>query len=521
MIKHFSIRALLAGVVLAQAPIVRAGGCPNEDDLFDDGIQVLLRAAPGTDINELRALVQHHFPAADVLDAIAGLDIYVFGPFDNEVDGDESDRADGAADVLCMHYGQECGNGSAAPLIWVEADYDTEACEGQTGSIYDSRPQLATVFRTQYASSLMSLPAAQALSTGRGVMVAVLDTGVDATHPALAGRVLAGRNFVLEADAAGQPRGSNDTRDIGNGVDTDGDGSADEMVGHGTYVAGLITLVAPDARILPVVVLDSDGRASSFDVAKGVWYAVDRGAKVINASLSSTYESQAVEDAVAEAYLRGVSVVGAAGNRGAATCQEWPAATEIDLDDVDAAISVGALDLSDVRGTFSNYDAGLTLSAPGVSMRRIDNPGEYDPQRSIISTLPGDTYGIWEGTSMATALVSGAAALAYAQNPQWQPTSTTALAVREALEDSAVNVDAANPTLPGAMGAGRCDAAALAALYPAQPAVGDLNGDGQVGLTDLSLLLQAFGSQSWTADIDGDGVVNLTDLSLLLVRFGT
>ena len=113
----------------------------------------------------------------------------------------------------------------------------------------------------QYALRLLGVSAAHDVSTGSGVIVAVLDTGIDPHHEVLAGMILPdGYNFVDD---------NYDVSDVANGLDDDNDGDIDEMVGHGTVVAGVVAAVAPDAALLPVKVLDSDGSGTTFQAAQG------------------------------------------------------------------------------------------------------------------------------------------------------------------------------------------------------------------------------------------------------------
>ena len=95
-------------------------------------------------------------------------------------------------------------------------------------------------------------------------MVAVIDTGVQSDHPELAGKMTAGYDFV---DMDGTPG------DVGDGRDNDSDGEADEMVGHGTHVAGIVALAAPDARIMPIRALDTEGRGTTFGIARAIRFA--------------------------------------------------------------------------------------------------------------------------------------------------------------------------------------------------------------------------------------------------------
>jgi thermitase len=355
----------------------------------------------------------------------------------------------------------------------------------------------------QYATVTLGLSAAHLRSTGGGVVVAVLDTGVDASHELLSGRLLPGWDFV-DGDA--------DPGDDSPGQDLDGDGQFDEMAGHGTFVSGLVTLVAPDARILPIRVLDSEGRGESWRLARGVWYAIDQGVEVINLSLGSTEDSDVVEEALLEASSLGITVVAAAGNCDRSEPKEFPAMTENEV------IGVAAVDDLDGRAGFSNFHSTLELAAPAASA--FDFMGNPLLERSIISSFPGGTYGVWEGTSMGTAFVSGSAALIRSQHPEWGPDEETSMWVEDALLSGSVNIDELNPGYAGLLGAGRIDAASSTAFGPVAPQLGDLDGNGFVDVDDLLLLLGDWGQVHSSADVDGNGVVNIDDLLVLLGGWG-
>ncbi len=243
----------------------------------------------------------------------------------------------------------------------------------------------------------VSAPQAWDITTGSsGVTIAVVDTGVDYTHPDLKGKCLPGYNFV--------------------------DRSSDPMDdhGHGTHVAGIAAAVGNNstgvagvdwkARILPVKVLDAQGSGYDSDVAAGIRYAADHGAKVINLSLGSPDYSYTLEEAVNYAYNQGAVVVAASGNSGSSV--NYPAAC-------DRAIAVGALDSGDKLAYFSCQGPEIDLVAPGVS---------------ILSTLPG-SYGKMSGTSMASPVVAGCASLVLAANPGYSPAQ-----VKKALEAGATDL---------------------------------------------------------------------------------
>jgi subtilisin family serine protease len=331
----------------------------------------------------------------------------------------------------------------AAPpsaLRWAELNYEGQDGEGRTGSFYVSDVRGGNRYNNQYARDRLRLAEAHTISTGGGTIVAVLDTGVDAAHPLLAGRIApGGYNYV---------NGNTNTADVGDGVDNDGDGDIDESLGHGTFVAGLVTMVAPDAQILPIKVLDSDGRGAGFGFAAGIYRALDRGADVINMSLGSTYSAQALEDALFEARVNGVVVVGAAGNQGSEV-EEFPAMKS-------NGFGVVAVDRYDVKAGFSSYNQDADLSAPGVAI-----------YSSIPENAEGHTYARWHGTSMAAPMVAGAAALLLSQHPDWPDDHSRHALVSGTLMGGAVDIEDLNPSFAGMMGAGRLDAAgALAVAEP-------------------------------------------------------
>ncbi len=397
----------------------------------------------------------------------------------------------------------------ANPIEYGERLYADHDPESNTGSIWFHSTGGIDLFSNQYAEAMLGLGAAHGRSTGQGVVVAVIDTGIDATHPLLADVIApGGYNFVND---------STDTADAGDGIDNDLDQQVDESVGHGTFVASLIHLTAPNATLLPVVVLDSDGNGDLWLLARGIYHAIDRGVEVINLSLGSTYNSDAVADAIEDARSLGIFVPAAGGNLeppDPGPIEENPA-TRSNM------LGVAALDaLGLVKADFSNYDANFFMSAPGASAADAEAPDGFDPALTIYGALPGGDYGIWHGTSFATAFVSGAAALVRAQHPEWHAGETTWQLVETALEVTAVNIDAQNPGFEGQLGAGRLDIATATTLGPITPTLGDLNGDGTVGVLDMLTLLAAWGQVHSSADLDGDGVVGIIDFLMLLANWG-
>ncbi len=344
---------------------------------------------------------------------------------------------------------------------------------------YDPAPSL-----TQYANEHLDLPLARELSTGSGVVVAVLDTGVQLNHPDLAPHLVAGYDFV-DDDAV--------PVDEGNGVDDDEDGLIDEGTGHGTHVAGIVLLVAPDSQIMPLRVLNSDGVGSIFDVAQAIIYAADHGAQVLNLSLGTSLQSGVLLDAVNYALSAGVMVVGAAGNLNSAEPQ-YPAAAE-------GVIAVAALDEQLLKTSFSNHGSWVDLTAPG---------------ESIYSTYPVDGYGWWSGTSMATPFVSGQIALLRSLAP-W----LTQTQIEGQLAAKAQSLDELNPDYAGQLGAGEPDVAASLGCHWADvepDATHDLLNntcDDDVDISDVMIeTLQWEQPQppGSVYDNDHDGDVDITDI---------
>ena len=290
----------------------------------------------------------------------------------------------------------------------------------------------ATAYRSQYAVDAMNLPEAHADSRGAGVVVAVIDTGVQADHPELAGRVVAGYDFM---------DGDRDPSDAGNGRDDDRDGTVDEMVGHGTHVAGIVALAAPEAEIMPIRALDTEGRGTTFGIARAIRFATANGADVVNLSLGSSRETDLLESLIGDDdddEAGNTVFVAAAGNDNNAI-EQHPAAE-------DNVVAVTAVDGEKKKSKFANF------SGVDESWVKVAAPGTY-----IHAPFPQDLYARWSGTSMATPFVAGQAALIQGARPTASAACVSGIIERTA--DRAA-LDATNPDFVGRLGGGHADAAA-------------------------------------------------------------
>lgn len=267
-------------------------------------------------------------------------------------------------------------------------------------------------FAQQWGDAVTNAAAAWSVSTGTGnTVVAVIDTGVDTTHPDLAPNLWRNPGEVPA-----------------NGRDDDGDGFVDDVygvnfqtntgvvaddAGHGTHVAGIagaaggnglgVAGVLWHTRLMPLKFMGAGGGLTS-DAVRAVDYAVTHGAKVINASWGGGSADAALDAAFARARAAGVVVVTAAGNEGRNTDATpfYPANAVTRLDNV---VSVAATTSRDALAPFSNYGAAtVTLAAPG---------------EGVLSTLRGGGYGTMSGTSMAAPFVAGAVGLLWDAHPTW------------------------------------------------------------------------------------------------------
>lgn len=280
-------------------------------------------------------------------------------------------------------------------------------------------------------------------NTGSGKMVvAVIDSGIDYNHPDLAGNLWK------------NPKETNK-----NGKDDDRNGYTDDVYGwnfvnnsanvmddngHGTHVAGIIGAVGDngigvtgvnwDIQIMTLKFLDKDGSGYMSNAVKAVNYAVANGAKVINNSYAGGGSDPAMQSAINAARAKGVIYVAAAGNDGSNNDADPVYPANYSGDNV---VTVAASDRNDKLASFSNYGKNtVEIAAPG---------------QSIYSTLPGNKYGYYSGTSMAAPFVTGAMALVWDANPTW---------TYKQVIDAVLKTADVEPGLTGKVATGRLDVAA-------------------------------------------------------------
>jgi type VII secretion-associated serine protease mycosin len=230
------------------------------------------------------------------------------------------------------------------------------------------------------------------ITTGSNVVVAVIDTGVSSSATDLAGKVLPGYNAILN------------------------NGESEDTHGHGTAVSGLIGAHADNTvgiagvcwgcQILPVKVLDKSGSGQDADLVRGIRWAADHGAQVINLSLGGARESQSLQEAVVYAFNRGSVIVAAPGNdHRMGNFTNYPAAYP-------QVIAVGAVGTNDGVTSFSTTGSHIDVTAPGLDLWTI---------------APGGDYGAFSGTSFSSCFVSGGAALVRSVRPDLGPSDVACI----------------------------------------------------------------------------------------------
>ncbi len=292
-------------------------------------------------------------------------------------------------------------------------------------------------YTAQPATSIIRLSDARTATnlTGSGI-VAIIDTGADTSHPALTGVLVPGYDFTRDtpdaseladlnpAMAAALQQSTTGILDAQNilivnqsaaailsqsttGIlDQSTTGILDSTLsefGHGTMVAGIVHLIAPTAKIMPLKAFHADGSSNLSDIIRAIYYAADNGANVISMSFSISQPSPGLQAAVQYALNKNVILVAASGNDGLKTLV-YPAS-------YGGVQGIGSSTSSDTKSTFSNFGSGVvTFAAPG---------------EGIITTYPGGNYAAGWGTSFSAPMLSGAATLVLQARPAARPGDIT------------------------------------------------------------------------------------------------
>lgn len=266
------------------------------------------------------------------------------------------------------------------------------------------------LYLTQPAYNLIDLGTVHSYVTGKGIKVAVLDTGVNPNHPTLYGRCTQGYN-AFDKDLPPYEYY---------------DGTHNGVVGHGTMIASLIARIAPNAEIVPVRVMNGDGVGTGFAAIKGLVFAVGEGAKVVNLSFGTNTRLHSLEEMVRMAIASGSVVVASAGNNGV-TQPHYPAA-------LPGVIGVASVTSAKTKSDFSNYGSWVSVSAPG---------------NDILGAHLDGGYARWSGTSFAAPFVAAQATLLLERDPYLTPAS-----VRQRIRSTARSLNQQNPSLRGLLGTG-------------------------------------------------------------------
>ncbi|MCK5127001.1 MAG: S8 family serine peptidase [candidate division Zixibacteria bacterium] len=321
---------------------------------------------------------------------------------------------------------------------------------------------------------------AHELTTGEGIIVAIIDNGIDQNHPLFQQSImLPGKDFI--------------------DMDDDPSDEGGDVYGHGTFVTGLVLLNAPDCGIVTVRAFNGNGIGSSFSIARAIRWAANHDADVINMSFGMETDSKLVKNAIKFANNKEVALVAASGNEGLTT-RIFPAA-------YNTVIAVSAIDSLEHLADFSNYGEYIDVCAPGVN---------------LYSSLAGEyNWGTWSGTSFAAPLVSAACALTLSLNEEVTPNRIerhVGLTARRVLSWGEI-------VPPDSQYGNGCIDIFAAVSQINEPDIilcGDADGNGVVNMGDVQYIVRYVfksGSQPSSmsaADVNCDFHVNEADATFLL-----
>ncbi len=302
-------------------------------------------------------------------------------------------------------------------------------------------------YKTQPQWLAVNSSKATQYSTGYGVVVADLNSQVDYSHPALRGHLTGGYDFVnnrgtgtailnqassgfMDQSSSGfMDQASSGFMDQSSSGFMDRSGlpvaSSNPAYSHGTECAGVIAALAPSSIIMPLRVFDDNGGTDLVDIGKAIRYAVKNGAQVINMSFGTLTNSKTIKSAIDYAQSKGVILVASAGNNNTSSPQ-YPAAYP-------GILTTAATDITDKKGSFSNYGSSVAVDGPGVN---------------VILPYPGGLYTVTSGTSFSAPAVAATAALVR---------SLRMTGVAASITGTALNIDSQNPSYAKQLGYGEID----------------------------------------------------------------
>jgi subtilisin family serine protease len=341
-------------------------------------------------------------------------------------------------------------------IVFIEPDRTIiNPARGQMGILTVGNTTKFDWYKMQPEMVRINAISAQSYSTGKGVVVADLNSLIDYSHPALAGHLTGGYDFVSarsgyqgtlnqssatfldQSSATFLDQSSATFLDQSSATFLDQSAAtfldsklltaqdSNPAYGHATLCAGVIAAMAPQSMIMPLRVFDDSGQTDVFSVTKALYYAVSHGARVINMSFGMSQSYNSIQSALTKAANAGVVVVASAGNANTATPQ-FPASAS-------GVIAVASVTSGDAKASFSNYGSTVYVDAPGVN---------------IISAYPNSRYAMVSGTSFSAPMVAAEAALI-------MDVKTTS--PKTVIGTAVVSVSPENPTYVGQLGHGRID----------------------------------------------------------------
>ncbi|WP_229496633.1 S8 family serine peptidase [Massilia polaris] len=349
--------AFAASIAIASAAMIPAGAHAEQPEKFAAG-RILVSPRAGLPAAEFNKIIKTH--GAHAARKLGGINVYVV------------DMPPGREKALLQALERN------PHVKFVELD----------GEVTMQMTPSDTYYSTAWHLPKIGAPAAWDVATGSGVTIAILDGGVEASHPDLAGHMVPGWNFF------------------------DNNSNTADVNGHGTKVAGVAAAIgnnavgatgaAWNAKIMPMRISDGAGNITYYStVANALTWAADHGARVANISYIVSHVA-AVQTAAQYMRSKGGVVVASAGNTGAYTANA----------NTSAIITVAGTDSSDVRASWSAYGPIVDVAAPGVSIR---------------TTAVGGAYGSYSGTSFSSPLTAGVVALMLSANPALQPSQVDSI----------------------------------------------------------------------------------------------